>query len=165
MSDFPKDAGTPGMRARIDNAADEVTRTVHEEAERAAGRVTSQAGDRVENAAAAAAAAGSEFETGSMQAQAADHMAASLQQVAGAIRDTDLKQAAGQVSRFARENPLLFIGGTTLLGFAAARFLKATDQQPASARQETDADPWTGHVTSSAEAGTADAAPDRRASA
>ncbi|WP_298845234.1 hypothetical protein [uncultured Roseobacter sp.] len=147
MKDSSEKTAGSDLRARIDDAAEAVSETAREQASEAAGRVAARAGDTVGNAADAAAAARSEFEPGTLQAQAADQMAAGLQQVAGALRDTDLNSAAGEVTRFARENPLLFLGGTALLGFAAVRFLKASDRQGPAPQARTAGDPWTGHVS------------------
>ena len=134
------------VRDGIEDAADTAAATLRQEAEKATDAATSHAEEEVSSAANAAAAASGQFEPGSLQAQAADHVAASLHQVAGALRNTDLNQAAGQVTRFARENPALFLGGAALLGFAATRFLKSSDPAPrVTARADTD--PWTGHVT------------------
>lgn len=138
-----------GARARVEKAADKATEMARREAETAADAVTGHAEREVSSAAKAAAAASEEFTPGTPQAHAADHLAGSLHQVADVLRETDLNKAAGQVTRFARENPVLFLGGAALLGFAAGRFLKATDPA-ATSRSMDPGDPWTGHVTSAA---------------
>lgn len=147
MTDFAQTDRKAGLRDDLASAAEDAGRRVRDGADAAAGEMANRAGERVENAADAARAAGDEFDAGSLQARAADELAAQLQSVAGVLRETDLSQAAGQVSRFARENPALFLGGAALLGFAAARFLKSSapeHRSRATVAQETD--PWTGHV-------------------
>ncbi|WP_227272122.1 hypothetical protein [Roseobacter weihaiensis] len=146
MTNPSKTDADRGVRARVEEAADKATEMVRREAEAATDAVTGQAEREVSNAANAAAAASEEFPPGTPQARAADQLAGSLHQVADVLRDTDLNKAAGQVTRFARENPVLFLGGAALLGFAAARFLKATDPA-ATPRSTAPDDPWTGHVT------------------
>ena len=74
--------------------------------------------------------AGREFGEDSYQAQAADYVAQNLQQAATMIRDTDLDTVISDVSNLARRNPTLFLGGAAILGFAAARLLKASDRAP-----------------------------------
>lgn len=158
MTDFPEETKKSEFRERIDQATDDAAQKVRDEAEAATDAVTARAEYEAATAANAADAASRQFEPGSLQAQAADHVANSLQQVAGALRDTDLNEAAGKVSHFARENPVLFLGGAALLGFAAARFLKASDPTTP-ARRADDADPWTGHVTGIQRAATVPASP------
>ena len=73
-------------------------------------------------------AAGQEFGEGSYPAQAADYVASSLSQAADAIRNQDIDGVVGEVSRFARRNPAVFLGGAALLGFAVARMMKASER-------------------------------------
>ena len=77
----------------------------------------------------------------SAQAQALHHVADHIEDFAGQLRTTDLAKVADQATDIARRNPLLFVGGAVIAGFAAARFLKARDPEPASAVHA--ADPWT----------------------
>ncbi len=71
--------------------------------------------------------AGQEFGDDSYQAQAAEYLASNLSQAAEMIRGKDLGDLVGDVTLFARRNPALFLGGAALLGFAAARMMKASD--------------------------------------
>jgi hypothetical protein len=50
-----------------------------------------------------------------------------MQDIAEAVRQRDLAELLNEVRDFARRQPALFFGGTLLLGFAAARFLKSAD--------------------------------------
>ncbi|MFZ7093895.1 hypothetical protein [Primorskyibacter sp. 2E233] len=66
-------------------------------------------------------------------------------QVDGAIArfsEQGLEETLADVTQFARRNPLLFLGGAALAGFAAARVLKA-ETPPQSAPGN---DPWSGHL-------------------
>lgn len=98
------------------------------------------AAQEVQAAANAAEAAATELDPASPQAQAVQQVADHIEEVAAKLRTADLRHLANQTTEVARQNPLLFIGGAALLGFAAARFLKARDPMPASAAFE--ADPW-----------------------
>lgn len=84
--------------------------------------------EEVEQGAQAAQAAADKFDSGSMQAQASAHIANTLEGVAERVRSTDLEQLAGTIGDLARRNPVMFVGGATLLGFAATRFLKSQPQ-------------------------------------
>ncbi|WGH79468.1 hypothetical protein [Jannaschia ovalis] len=70
--------------------------------------------------------AGRQFGAESYQSQAADYVAQNLSQAADHIRDKDLGDVVDDVSRFARRNPALFLGGAALLGFGVARLMKAS---------------------------------------
>jgi len=51
-----------------------------------------------------------------------------LERVSGYLRNTDVRQMVGDVERFARRQPGLFLGGAFLLGVLGARFLKSSGQ-------------------------------------
>ena len=72
--------------------------------------------------------AGREFGADSYQAQAADYLADNLMQAADRIRAQDLDTIARDATDFARRNPAIVLGGAALLGFAAARLLKASER-------------------------------------
>ena len=88
----------------------------------------SQGASEIDRTAARVRAAGEEFGEGSYPAQAADYVASSLSQAADALRNQDIDGMVGEVSRFARRNPAVFLGGAALLGFAAARMMKASER-------------------------------------
>lgn len=98
------------------------------------------AADQAQSAADAAEAAVDQFDSNSFQAQAAHRIADQIEGVAAQLRTTDINSLVTQTSDFARRNPLLFIGGAAALGFAATRFLKARNPQPATASDHDD--PW-----------------------
>ncbi|QAX28106.1 hypothetical protein [Leisingera sp. NJS204] len=113
----------------------------------AADAAQSQAAREVQATADAAGAAADAFALGSMQSQAAQMVAGHLEDAAHRVRSLDIEQSVRDVSAFARRNPLLFLGGAALAGFAATRFLKASEPDgrsngPADMTQEA------GHGTS-----------------
>ncbi|WP_439123959.1 hypothetical protein [Marivita sp.] len=104
----------------------------------------SQAIDEIDDTAEATHAARDEFDTNSLQAAALDHLGAQISSVAATLRDKPVDVMADDVAVFARKNPMLFLGGAAVVGFAAARFLKSgnTAQNSDSAAD----DPWSGHL-------------------
>ena len=132
-------------RDGIKRATDDAAGSLKNEADEMVDDATARAETEARRAADAASAASEEFQPGTPQPQATDYVADAMNQVAGAIQDTDLDQATRQVARFARENPVLFLGGAALLGFAAGRFLKSSGPATPTRTAEDD-DPWSGHV-------------------
>ena len=82
----------------------------------------------IENTAEHIRNAGREFGEGTYADQAADYLASSLSDAASAIRTKDVDGMIADVSDFARRNPAAFLGGAAILGFAAARMLKASER-------------------------------------
>ncbi|PRY22134.1 hypothetical protein CLV78_10758 [Aliiruegeria haliotis] len=66
---------------------------------------------------------------GSLQERTFGQLAASLADASDAIRDRDLGQLSKDVSSYARNNPIVFIGGAALLGFAVANMMNKSRQQ------------------------------------
>lgn len=120
------------------NRAENLKATAKAEASRLAGEARATADARVEglkdeathrigDTAGNIRDAGRAFGTDSYQAQAADYLADSLLEAADRIRAQDLDSVAREARDFARRNPAVVLGGAALLGFAAARLLKATE--------------------------------------
>lgn len=57
-----------------------------------------------------------------------DQAADQLERVTGYLREHDVRHIVGDVERFARREPTLFLGGAFLLGVLGARFLKSSSQ-------------------------------------
>ncbi len=146
MTDQTRQSTAEKMRSKIEDTAENAAEKMRSEATDAADQVLDRAEDETRQAARAADAAADEFDSGTFQAQAARQVAAGLEHVAATIRDTDLRQTASQVTRFARDNPVVFLGGAALIGFAAARFMKSS--KPRGRYAHDGDDPWSGHVTS-----------------
>ena len=70
--------------------------------------------------------ASEELRGGSAQERTLGTIASSLADASDSIRDKDLGEIAQMVSKVARDNPVLFLGGAALLGFAASRYAKAS---------------------------------------
>ncbi len=95
---------------------------------------------KVQQAADAADAAASQLDPASPQAEAMSQVAAHIEGFASQLRHADVREIASQATDMARRNPMLFIGGAAIAGFAVARILKARDPQPVATSGE---DPWT----------------------
>ena len=98
------------------------------------------AASKLQQAAEATDAFAHERDPASPQAQAVQQVAEHIESLATNLRTADIGQLADQATDMARRNPLLFIGGAAIAGFAAARFLKA--RHPLPAKQVNQDDPW-----------------------
>ena len=58
----------------------------------------------------------------------AESAASAVENFAGYLRRTEVDEAVVQVERFARSQPVLFLGSVFALGFLAARFFKSSGQ-------------------------------------
>ena len=123
-----------------EDARDSAAASAREEAEELRSRAVHEA----EDAADAAEAARQEFDQDSLQAAALRQLGEQISNVADRIRDKPVDGMIDDIAVFARRNPLLFLGGAAIAGFAAARFLKSGNGSP---RTQTVADdPWAGHL-------------------
>lgn len=64
-----------------------------------------------------------------MAAPYVDKAADMLDRLSTSVRDGSLRDAVRATERFARREPLLFLGGTFILGVLAARFLKSSERR------------------------------------
>ncbi|WP_088622978.1 hypothetical protein [Oceanicola sp. 22II-s10i] len=71
-------------------------------------------------------AAASDLQDGSIQERLVGRLAENVADAADGLRDRDIDDIGRDFSEYARRNPLFFLGGAALVGFAAGRFLKAT---------------------------------------
>lgn len=96
------------------------------EAAHQAQRAKSGVADEVNDVASALRRAADEARDGSPQARAFGYVAESLADVADTINHKDFGEMAEDLSSLARRNPVAFLGGAALLGFAMTRFAKAS---------------------------------------
>jgi hypothetical protein len=82
--------------------------------------------DEVKDVATVLRRASEDLRGGSAQERTLGSIASGLADVSDAIRDKDLGEIVQMVSKVARENPVLYLGGAALLGFAASRYAKAS---------------------------------------
>ncbi|GGC13998.1 hypothetical protein GCM10011363_33210 [Marivita lacus] len=94
--------------------------------------------------------AGQDSHPDTLQDAALAQLGAQINVIAARFQDTSVDEMVDDVAVFARRNPLLFLGGAALAGFAAARFLKSGGGSQTS--EEDAFDPWSGHLQPSKEA-------------
>jgi hypothetical protein len=137
-SDHSDDAHSDKSHDKSDDTsmAQSAKARVAAEAEKA----QSAAADQVNSRAEQIKEAGEAFDDGSFARRATDSLADNLTRAAQSIRTTDLGGLQQDLTHFARRQPLMFFGGAALLGFAAARMLKATDRGHDSGSSRTSQD-------------------------
>lgn len=139
-SNTPDPKSTPRVAAEAKQKASEVTEqakiAARGVAQNAASAVTDQAhtakssvANEMSGVASALRTAAEEMRSGSPQERTFGQIAEGLADASEAIRNKDLSEMVQDVSAFARKNPLVFLGGAALIGFAATRFAKASGTQ------------------------------------
>jgi len=113
-----------GQRARTTarDAAGKVSRGAQDMAHKA----QDSAADEVKDVASALRTAAEELRNGSPQQRTFSQIADGLADVSDSMRDKDMGEMMHDLNSFARRNPVVFLGGAALLGFAATRFAKAS---------------------------------------
>lgn len=143
--------GSPAGRSGVDTARDAVRDTARDlsddasriaeqaregvrdgiagartEASRQAKRGIERTADEVSHTAHALETAAGEFDDGSLQHQLLHRAADGLSDLSGTLRGKSIDQIAGDLANFGRRNPAAFLGGAALVGFAVARFARAS---------------------------------------
>ena len=101
--------------------------TAKKEAQARAESARDGVADEVKTVASALRDASEDLRSGTPHERAIGQMAGTLADASDAIRNQDLGEMVNSVSDFARKNPAVFLSSAALLGFAAARFAKASD--------------------------------------
>ena len=112
-------ASTLGTTAR--NLSGEATAKIED----AANRQKSAGASYIGSIAQAVDRAAGEFNEIPQAASYMRHASGQIQGFADAIDGRDLRELAGEVQEFARQQPTLFFGGAVIIGFAALRFFKS----------------------------------------
>jgi uncharacterized phage infection (PIP) family protein YhgE len=86
----------------------------------------SSVADEMSGVASALRTAAEQMRNGSAQERTFGQIAEGLADASDAVRDKDLSTMVQDVTVFARKNPLVFLSGAALIGFAATRFAKAS---------------------------------------
>lgn len=115
------------MADQAKGAAESAARQTAQAAKSQANAVKSSAADEVAGIASALRTAANEMRNGSPQERTFGQIAEGLADASESMRDKDLSTLVQDVGVFARKNPLVFLGGAALIGFAATRFAKASD--------------------------------------
>jgi hypothetical protein len=105
------------------------------EAHRIASQQKNAGADRLGEVAGAVHGAARSLETGMPQMASYVHDAAArLEGAAETLRQRNVDDLMGEITRFARSQPVLFFGGAMLAGFALTRFLKSSTPGPDAAQ-------------------------------
>ncbi len=115
------------------DTADSAVKSATQAATTQANAAKSSVADEVSGVASALRTAAAEMRSGSPQERTFGQIAEGLADASDALRDKDLNTMVQDVTRFARNNPLAFLGGAALIGFAATRFAKASGESGAMA--------------------------------
>jgi hypothetical protein len=107
----------------------ETARSTIEEARTAATEKTEaakgQAAEEISRTARGLAAAADELEGSPLQQDLLREASEGLKQIAQAVQGKSVGELAGDLSDFGRRNPVAFLGGAALAGFALGRFARA----------------------------------------
>ncbi len=108
------------------STARDMADTVTSEATNYAKQAQHTAADEVKDVASALRTAADEMRDGSPQERTLSQIAQGLADASEAVRGKDLSEIVSDLNGFARRNPIAFLGGAALVGFAATRFAKAS---------------------------------------
>jgi hypothetical protein len=100
-----------------------------------AGEAKAQAADEISRTARGLEAAAAEMEGSPLQQDLLREAADGLKQIAQAVEGKSLGTLAADLSEFGRQNPVAYLGGAALFGFALARFARASTADASSERQ------------------------------
>ena len=91
-----------------------------------AGEAKDQAADEIARTARGLEAAAEEMEGSPLQQDLLREAADGLKQIAHAVEGKSIGAMAAELSEFGRQNPVAYLGGAALVGFALARFARAS---------------------------------------
>lgn len=118
---------------RLGSAGEEIRDTARQTADDMRRHATDMAGGAKDHAAGEANKvadalrdAARNLSDGSPQARALSQIADGLANAASSVEGRDIGELTQDLTQFARRNPVAFLGGAALLGFAASRFARAS---------------------------------------
>lgn len=130
---FPMSEPMSEIGATVSSVASDIKTAAAQKFDQATAEVRSRAdamksdvADEVKDVALVLRRASEELRGGSAQERTLGTIASSLADASDALRNKDLGEIVQMVSKVARENPVIFLGGAALLGFAASRYAKAS---------------------------------------
>ena len=122
-------------RGAVDDLAHEASKTAQNAKDRVTDEVSRQAeagrdgvANEISDMGQALRRAAEELRSGSPQERTFGQMANTLADLSDTVRDKDLGEIVNDVSGFARRNPVGFLAGAALLGFAGTRLAKASSR-------------------------------------
>ena len=111
-----------GLRDAAQSSFDEARSTATEKA----GEAKDQAAGEIARTARGLEAAAEEMEGSPFQQDLLREAADGLKQIARAVEGKSIGAMAAELSEFGRQNPVAYLGGAALVGFALARFARAS---------------------------------------
>ena len=138
--DNPDTSKTEQIKDKVARVAEDARDTLETKARTEAENARDKAAAEAQKAANAASAAANEFDPNSLQARAIEQVAMRIEELAADIRGADIDRMARTVRSAAERNPVLFVAGAALAGFALTRFLSARSPDRYGARSSYD--PW-----------------------
>jgi len=91
-----------------------------------AGEAKAQAADEISRTARGLEAAAEQMEGSPLQQDLLREAADGLKQIARAVEGKSIGTMAAELTEFGRQNPVAYLGGAALVGFALARFARAS---------------------------------------
>ena len=116
------------VKEQAKSVAADARETVKHEVEARTNAARDAAAGEVNNVASALRRAAEESRKGSAQERTFGQIADSLADFSDTIGSKDLGTVVSDVSTFARRNPMTFLAGAALAGFAVSRFVKASER-------------------------------------
>jgi hypothetical protein len=147
IGDEIRDAGNEAARAAKDAARTQAERA-RDAAYSRGEAYRDHAADETARVASALRRASKDLSEGSPQERFVGQIADGVADAADRMRGMTLSDAVQETDAFARRHPAAFLGGAALLGFAAARFLKASTHDDSRLYLPPADDPATGAVPS-----------------
>jgi len=111
-----------GLREEAMSGLDQAKSAASEKA----GEAKAQAADEINRTARGFEKAAEEMEGSPLQQDLLREAADGLKQIAHAVEGKSLGAMASDLSEFGRQNPVAYLGGAALVGFALARFARAS---------------------------------------
>lgn len=137
ISDHPKSTGSSEIKREAQNLGNtarnvgkEAYNRISETGAQKTEQVKDGAASEIDNISSALRSAAEKSREGSPQERTFGQAAEALADFSDTVRNKDLGQLLSDVNGFARKNPMAFLGGAALLGFAATRFAKASSDAP-----------------------------------
>lgn len=109
----------------VRESATDAARTVKETVGETAEHMRKSAADQGEKAASALRDRADGMDADSVQRRVLDSVASGMDSLSSRVRDGNINQLFSDAEAFARRNPLLFIAGAALAGFAIARMTQS----------------------------------------
>ena len=119
-------AEAQSMRDDAERAVKDTGQAIADEARHRADSAKEGVAAEISSVSSALRKASDELRGGSPQERTFAAAASALADVSETVKDKDLGELVNDLSGFARRNPLAFLGGAALLGFAGVRMAKAS---------------------------------------